>query len=1174
MSQEIINKALQKTLISPLTSDSLWQDFLKANSYELANIQNKYAQIKNTWNIDKNDKDGLIRIAESFGYNPNLVIDNTIFMSKKEIESIPYRIREKTTYNGYKLIFQQNGFLGETFNYYWNNKKLIKSIDYNKTLNNLKNSDHYRPFYGVTSIKNFSSILNSSNVILDYLFNGSKQYDDDNLRIYSLDQKSFNPVWKLDKSYIKIPTHHLGIEYFPSIYYSSYKTTLGFGEDDKFEYTTSISVLLKDNYIAESIKIIINNISLNTTITNDGNKEYISDDEVLDSNSYYDKVSGEVYLKFKVIPIGYEISISYNIDIFVTSDYFYYLEQGMEYNRRCPIIPHTGVFLTADISQARGSDFYFPNDGDYTVHDLKLKAQTTSAYNRHILLSEESRLDNATDEYGNPNGKVNYKLDDVLKWYLDTSSSSLEDLSKNFKYIASGNRALPISNEQYSQIFNMATLLFAYNFNGDDDSTILRDASTNKLNCAIHGNPKKINGIIDKSLNFNGDTWAVSNGQLTVDSSKDYTFGVWFNPNKEPDTEIECIFDNFINISYDYKNEKIIIASTEFDCPKNKNYFLCMTINSNTSTLTTYLNGIQLGVLSFSMISTSSTVYIGVDSSLDYAFCGIIDNMWLVDKELTREDIKYINDNGITVISHMGNRLNYYELSDDEISDSNEYTLVQSYVRALDITNEVYNIVDDNSKTFTFQTNIHPILNPYFEIDYIDSFGKTINIKANEKGEFYNPKTNEIITGNIDFENGICVLNKDTIKSKSQQTIVRPTKTDYETAYRVIVDSPSSDTYYENYDYGTDTPSDPIIADEYVIDSATNVEKLSIYEANEDSNPKINVYENNDDERYYIKDNNNEGKFIKQFNVIGDNDETPIFSEDGKILYFRLNDLKTSQNQLKSFTDLGEATATILYSTDNGVTMFLDVDSAKKHLIDSNYHQNQIVKYTGLVNDILTNAYTLNNDSSTFYSNLSFTSTVSFSNVPHPSDPSFNPQEKSIKTTEVDLELTPIKTVYKYENIYTIDYLNGFTATFSDPSIAIIPIGTEIVKGSLTFDFWTDIEGKYSKVTATVADDGVISGKFINTQNSSFDYNTNTLHVEFLKKINSDVIVSFEYYYSLDIDITKPLIMNYKSEKSIMINEIGLEDENHELMAYMTFPNIGFHSIYNNISALFAINKE
>ena len=101
MSQQIINKALQKTLISPLTSDLLWSQFLEAISYEIANMEGRYSEIKYNWDINKSDKENLIRISKSFGYTPNLVINNTINMCKKEIESIPYRIREKTTYNGY-----------------------------------------------------------------------------------------------------------------------------------------------------------------------------------------------------------------------------------------------------------------------------------------------------------------------------------------------------------------------------------------------------------------------------------------------------------------------------------------------------------------------------------------------------------------------------------------------------------------------------------------------------------------------------------------------------------------------------------------------------------------------------------------------------------------------------------------------------------------------------------------------------------------------------------------------------------------------------------------------------------------------------------------------------------------------------------------------------------------
>ena len=117
-------------------------------------------------------------------------------------------------------------------------------------------------------------------------------------------------------------------------------------------------------------------------------------------------------------------------------------------------------------------------------------------------------------------------------------------------------------------------------------------------------------------------------------------------------------------------------------------------------------------------------------------------------------------------------------------------------------------------------------------------------------------------------------------------------------------------------------------------------------------------------------------------------------------------------------------------------------------------------------------------------------------------------------------------------------------------------------------------DGVLTKKSASVDAQGGISGDNINTLLSSFNYNTNTLSVTFYNEVNSDIIVSYEYYHSLDIDYSKPIMMNYKIQKSTMVNEIGLEDENHELMAYMTFPNIEFHTIYNNISALFAIAKS
>ena len=130
------------------------------------------------------------------------------------------------------------------------------------------------------------------------MFNGEKVYDNDNLRYYSLDQK-FNPYWKLDTPYMKTPTSHLGIEYFPSNYYCKYYVSLGLASDETNNYKTNVS--LYDYYISKSMNIIINQKKLDLTIHIDGDKEYFSDsDGILNTESYFDKSNGFINIVFNI----------------------------------------------------------------------------------------------------------------------------------------------------------------------------------------------------------------------------------------------------------------------------------------------------------------------------------------------------------------------------------------------------------------------------------------------------------------------------------------------------------------------------------------------------------------------------------------------------------------------------------------------------------------------------------------------------------------------------------------------------------------------------------------------------------------------------------------------------------------------------------------------------------
>ena len=64
--------------------------------------------------------------------------------------------------------------------------------------------------------------------------------------------------------------------------------------------------------------------------------------------------------------------------------------------------------------------------------------------------------------------------------------------------------------------------------NSEDYSSTIYDNSSNQIHCTVVGSDLKIDSIIDKSLDFNGETYAYSNTTLAIDASQDYTLGLWF----------------------------------------------------------------------------------------------------------------------------------------------------------------------------------------------------------------------------------------------------------------------------------------------------------------------------------------------------------------------------------------------------------------------------------------------------------------------------------------------------------------------------------------------------------------------------------------------------------------------------------------------------------------------
>ena len=193
-------------------------------------------------------------------------------------------------------------------------------------------------------------------------------------------------------------------------------------------------------------------------------------------------------------------------------------------------------------------------------------------------------------------------------------------------------------------------------------------------------------------------------------------------------------------------------------------------------------------------------------------------------------------------------------------------------------------------------------------MSYTDSLGKTVTIKSNEDGKFYNEDTGKNITGGIDFDKGIWNLTKNTIQSISQKPIVEinkePYKKTYTTLYHVIDESAEDpndrDCWYSTYDVKTQEHGDKIVADEYDVDGSTKTTSTFIYKSDADK-LLTNIY-SNDEENFYVYINDEKSNYINLYNVDSDDAETPLFSKDnGKSLYSTLSDLISTKNQLKAY---------------------------------------------------------------------------------------------------------------------------------------------------------------------------------------------------------------------------------------------------------------------------------
>lgn len=641
--KEIIIESLKNKLLSALKSDSLWTQFMEAIGEELCLERDKIEQTKYFFDYRNLLEDGLINLANTYGYIPNLIVESDLNYLKREVESIPYRIKNKTVYDGYYLLFKLISRKGEIYNFFWDGNKLIRAVDYVKTLEILNNNyNPTEPFTDIKADRNFS-IVSTTDV-----------YDLDTKDLY-LDTLKGSFHWYLDHNGSILPSKHLGIDLF------------------------------------------------------------------------YDRMIGNNS---------------------ITSPYFEYLDLGIDYTKRCPIIPHSGLQITGNTLES-GAYNSFNESLDYSVPALKLKCATVFTYRKEITPIEPFVLDK----------DIPQTLDNAINWYLDTEDNIIRPSLSSFKYISCGNGERTLLNHANRNLFKYDQLIFYYSMDDEDYSTKITDYSSNQNHCQLVGDTRKLKGIVGKSVDFNGSTHLVSSSQTSF-SNGNYTLSFWVRVTEE--SLDSCILDfNFLKIFYSKNNSQITVIMGEdivgiVNIAKNTNNNIMLEFLNNV--LNIYVNSIKESTENINTYSGTYSLYIGCTSSLDSHFIGVIDDIFYTTKIYTDNEKKYIYNNKVGIVTKLDNKLATYELSPQyETYENDTYRIIQSYVRGNEINDEFgFTSEDDEETTYIGTIQNYPIVDKSFTMVYEtnDVLKPIVTLCSDENGNLYDKSTNMKVDGHINYSTG------------------------------------------------------------------------------------------------------------------------------------------------------------------------------------------------------------------------------------------------------------------------------------------------------------------------------------------------------------------------------------------------------------------------------------
>jgi len=493
----------------------------------------------------------------------------------------------------------------------------------------------------------------------------------------------------------------------------------------------------------------------NFSSINLGGLELMDDDNYLDESPPLLMDTGSITYPTKHLTIELiaDQLVSRDLEEYIFYDsYFKYLEQGTEYNRQAPVVPHNGGQLNIITTSSGGYDF-FNIGGDYSTPLLKMKSSITYHYIVRENIVGLMQLDSA--------GRT---LDEPIIWTMDGSDELPIPVSTNdFKYISVGGGSHFIPSTEQARVLNdSSAMVVYYTFDDDDSSNDIIDLSNNNNDAIIYGNQKKVQGIIGKTVDFDGATH-VQSSLILIQGN--YNFGLW---TRLDNTKSEhTIFDlSFIKLSYSFLTGLLTLnfATLNFTyaIDLSTEHFIEIEIDDTNKDLRLFIDSNLVYTLETEgeTFGGEYDLYIGSNSSLTTYSQGIIDDFFIFIKNFSQSEKEYIYANKMGVITKLDRFYNRTTLVEAEKNEASLGTWLsaQSYNKANYVNDEFAFLFSTGIDTYvgtTFFPNLIPLRTA---ISYSRIEGTEIvneKVYDNGVGKF----EGEYISGTIDYSTGEYLIN-------------------------------------------------------------------------------------------------------------------------------------------------------------------------------------------------------------------------------------------------------------------------------------------------------------------------------------------------------------------------------------------------------------------------------